>query len=130
MNAALYDLSPPKVTTLYAIKVPKGPKQICRYDDGKGEELPVSLGSTAFVSGKTTFDILPSQLKSLAVRSKAKYAPHTFEWMAPAHALSNGLGIEVEGLEKPFDQLPPWEESKLKILLVVNDSVTQILSGL
>ncbi len=49
MDAALYDLSPPKVTTLYAIRVPQGPKQTCRYDDGTGDTLPVPLGTTAFI---------------------------------------------------------------------------------
>jgi xanthine dioxygenase len=59
IDAALYDLSPPKVTTLYAISVPGGPEQTCRYDDGTGDELKVPLGTTAFVSGQTMFNILP-----------------------------------------------------------------------
>jgi hypothetical protein len=63
-DAALYDLSPPKVTTLYVLQVPQGGKQICRYDDGTGDTLPVPLGTTAFVSGKTMFDILPRELQS------------------------------------------------------------------
>jgi len=120
IDAALYDLSPPKVTTLYGLKVPHGPKQICRYDDGTGEEISVPLGTTAFVSGKTMFDILPRELQSLAVRTKVKYAPHPYVWMAPSHAMPTGLGIETEGLELPFEQLPPWEESKRKILPMVS----------
>lgn len=120
IDAALYDLSPPKVTTLYGITVPQGPTQVCRYDDGTGDELAVPLGTTAFVSGKTMFDILPKELQSLAVRSKVKYAPHPYVWMAPAHALSTGLGIESEGLELPPNELPEWEESKLKILPLVS----------
>lgn len=119
MDAALYDLSPPKVTTLYGLSVPKGDKQICHYDDGTEDKLEVPLGTTAFVSGKTMFDILPPELQSLAVRSSVKYAPHPFVWMAPAHAKSTGLGIETEGLETPWDQLPPWEESKIKVYPVV-----------
>ncbi|GBE77382.1 Putative dioxygenase [Sparassis crispa] len=119
IDAALYDLSPPKVTTLYGLNVPQGPKQICRYDDGTGDELEVPLGTTAFVSGKTMFEILPPELKSLAVRSKAKYAPHPYVWMAPAHAMSTGLGIETEGLELPLSELPPWDESKVKVLPVL-----------
>ncbi|KAJ7571997.1 Clavaminate synthase-like protein [Mycena floridula] len=114
IDAALYDLSPPKVTTLYGLTVPKGPSQVCRYDDGTGDELPVPLGTTVFVSGKTMFDILPAELKSLAVRSKVKYAPHPYVWMAPAHALSTGLGIESEGLELSLNELPPWEEERRK----------------
>ena len=119
IDAALYDLSPPKVTTLYGITVPKGNKQICRYDDGTGDELEVPLGTTAFVSGKTMFEILPAELKSLAVRSRVKYAPHPYVWMTPAHAKSTGLGIETEGLEEPWDQLPAWDESKIKIFPLV-----------
>jgi hypothetical protein len=124
IDAALYDLSPPKVTTLYGIKVPDGPKQLCRYDDGTGDEMSVPLGTTAFVSGKTMFDILPKELKSLAVRSKVKYAPHPYVWMAPSHALPTGLGIESEGLELPLNELPPWDESKIKIFPVVSPSAT------
>ncbi|KAI0721179.1 Clavaminate synthase-like protein [Fomitopsis betulina] len=116
IDAALYDLSPPRVTTLYGIKVPQGKHQVVRYDDGTGDELEVPLGTTAFVSGKTMFEILPPELKSLAVRSKVKYAPHPYVWMAPAHANSTGLGIETEGLELPLDELPPWEESRRKTL--------------
>jgi hypothetical protein len=47
IDAALYGLSPPKVTTLYAVKVPGGEPQVCRYDDGTGDELQVPLGGTA-----------------------------------------------------------------------------------
>ncbi|KAF9561601.1 alpha-ketoglutarate dependent xanthine dioxygenase [Agrocybe pediades] len=119
IDAALYDLNPPKVTTLYGITVPHGEKQVCRYDDGTGDKLEVPLGTTAFVSGKVMFEILPEELKSVAVRTKVKYAPHPYVWMAPAHAMSTGLGIEVEGLELPLSELPPWEESKLKILPIL-----------
>lgn len=115
IDAALYDLNPPKVTTLYGLKVPQGPPQVCRYDDGTGDELPVPLGTTAFVSGKTMFNLLPPEYKSLAVRSRVKYAPHPYVWMAPARASSTGLGIETEGLEVPLNDLPAWEESKVKV---------------
>ena len=124
IDAALYDLNPPRVTTLYGLKVPGGPTQICRYDDGTGDELPVPLGTTAFVSGKTMFNILPPEYKSLAVRSRAKYAPHPYVWMAPARALSTGLGIETEGLEVPLNELTHWEQEKIKVFpLVRRDSV-------
>ncbi|KAH8119715.1 Clavaminate synthase-like protein [Phellopilus nigrolimitatus] len=119
IDAALYDLSPPKVTTLYGIEVPGGKRQVCRYDDGTGDELPVPLGTTAFVDGKTMFDILPKELKSLAVRARVKYSPHPYVWMAPAHAMPTGLGIETEGLELSSDELPPWDESKVKVMPVL-----------
>ena len=92
---------------------------MCRYDDGTGDELEVPLGTTAFVSGKTMFDILPEEYKSLAVRSKVKYSPYPYVWMASAHAMPTGLGIESEGLEIPTEELPEWEESKVKIFPLV-----------
>ncbi|KAF7302305.1 Alpha-ketoglutarate-dependent xanthine dioxygenase [Mycena indigotica] len=116
IDAALYELSPPRVTTLYALRVPKGEPQVCRYDDGTGDELEVPLGTTAFVSGRTMFARLSTELKSLAVRARVKYAPHPYVWMAPARAKSTGLGIESEGLELGLDKLPPWEEEKVQIL--------------
>lgn len=115
MDAALYDRDPPKVTTLYGIKVPEGPLQTVRYDDGTGDKLPVTLGTTAFISGKTMFEMLPDEWKSVAVRARAKYAPHPFEWISPVHAVSTGLGLETEGLEKVFSDLQPWEEEKVKV---------------
>jgi xanthine dioxygenase len=108
------------VTTLYGLIVPDGPKQTCRYDDGSGDELTVPLGTTAFVSGKTMFDILPPEFKSLAVRTKVKYAPHPYIWMAPASAMPTGLGIESEGLELPLKELPSWEAAKQKTFPVVS----------
>lgn len=115
MDAALYDLSPPKVTTLYGLQVPKGPRQTVRYDDGTGDELSVSLGTTAFVNGKTMFDVLSPGMKNLAVRAYAKYSPRPFEWMSKAHAHSTGLGLEIEGLEKTDEELGEWSEDKVKI---------------
>ena len=78
------------------------------------------LGTTAFVSGKNMFEALTPALKSVAVRSRVKYAPHCFVWMAPAHAHSTGLGMETEGLELPMNELPPWEEAKMQTLPVVS----------
>ncbi|KII86394.1 hypothetical protein PLICRDRAFT_700453 [Plicaturopsis crispa FD-325 SS-3] len=119
MDAALYDLPVPRVTTLYGIRVPEGPPQTCKYDDGTGDELPLPLGSTAFVSGKTMFDAVPEELKSVAVRARVRYAPRPYEWMAPARLLSTGLGVEVEGLEVPYERLREWEEGKRKVYPVL-----------
>ncbi|KAA1477207.1 Clavaminate synthase-like protein [Dentipellis sp. KUC8613] len=119
IDAALYDLNPPRVTTLYGLVVPQGAPQVCRYDDGTGDELPVPLGTTAFVSGKTMFDILPPELKSLAVRTRVRYAPHPYVWMSAAHAMPTGLGIESESLELAYDELPQWKEDAVKTLPVL-----------
>ncbi|KAK0535830.1 hypothetical protein OC835_002246 [Tilletia horrida] len=114
IDAALYDLSPPRVTTLYGLKVPKGRTQTVRYDDGSGDELTVPLGTTAFVSGKTMFNRLSPAEKSLAVRSTIVYAPHPYVWMSKASSNSLGLGLESEGKELAESELPAWDESKIK----------------
>ena len=119
MDAALYEFQPPRVTTLYGRIVPKGPKQIVRYDDGTGDELEVPLAATAFTSGKVMFDLLPPELKSVAVRGRVKYAPHPYVWMSTAKARSTALGMETEGKEVPLDQLPPWDESRIQITPMV-----------
>ena len=61
-------------------------------------------------------------LKSVAVRTKSRYAPHPFVWMAHARAVSTGLGLVSEGLEVPSEELPPWEEQKVKVLPMVSVS--------
>jgi hypothetical protein len=77
IDAALYKLNPPEVMTLYAILVPQGPRYTCRYDDSTCDELPVPLGTTAFVSGRTTMsDIFARALQSVAVCTRVRYAPH------------------------------------------------------
>ena len=125
IDAALYEYNPPRVTTLYGITVPKGDRQTVRYDDGTGDELPVPLGTTAFVSGKTMFELLSPELKSLVVRASVRYAPHPYVWMAPARALPTGLGIESDGLELPAADLPEWDESKIKTFPVVSRSTAR-----
>lgn len=120
IDAALYDLAPPKVTSLYAHTVPAGRAQTCVYDDESGDALRVPLGTTAFVSGKTMFEILPREWKSVAVRTRVRYAPHAYVWMARARAMPTGLGIESEGLELGYGELPEWEEDKVQTLPVVS----------
>jgi hypothetical protein len=78
IDTALYDLCPPCVMTLYALRVPRGLPQVCRYDDGTGDALSVPLGTTAFVSGKTVQARLPPELKSVAVHACIMYAPHPY----------------------------------------------------
>lgn len=116
IDAALYDLNPPKVTSLMAVKVPSGRRQKVRYDDGTGDELDVSLGTTAFVSGYRMFDLLSEADKEFARTSKVEYAPHPYIWMSGAASRSDGLGMISEGKEIPFSDLPPFDESKIKIL--------------
>lgn len=60
------------------------------------------------------FETLPPALKSFAVRTKVKYAPHPYVWMSSARAKPTGLGLETEGKEIPLDQLPEWSEEHIK----------------
>lgn len=73
------------------------------------------------VSGVTMFEILPPELKSLAVRTKVRYAPHPYVWMAPARSNTLGLGLVTEGKELPVSELPEWSEDKVKVLPMVSN---------
>lgn len=74
IDAALYDLNPPRVTSLMAVKVPKTEVQTLRYDDGSGDEMRVPRGSTVFVSSYRMFDILTEEDKEFARTTKVQYA--------------------------------------------------------
>ncbi len=119
IDAALYELHPPKVTTLLALKVPAGRTQTVMYDDGSGDTLDVALGATAFVSGVRAFELLSPAQRRWACKTQARYAPHPYVWMRNARARSNGLGLVSEGRELPREQLPPYEESKVTTLPLV-----------
>jgi xanthine dioxygenase len=116
IDAALYDLNPPRVTSLMAVQVPKTEYQNLRYDDGSNDDLQVPRGSTAFVSSYRMYDILSEQDKEFARTTKVQYAPHPYVWMSKAKSKSDGLGMVSEGLELPYSELPPIDESKVKIL--------------
>jgi alpha-ketoglutarate-dependent taurine dioxygenase len=119
MDAALYELHPPKVTTLLAIQVPEPREQTVLYDDGSGDTLRVQLGTTAFVSGAKAYETLGPAQREFALRTSARYAPHPYVWMRKARARSNGLGLVSEGRELRRDELPPYEEEKITTLPLV-----------
>jgi alpha-ketoglutarate-dependent taurine dioxygenase len=116
IDAALYALNPPKVTSLMAVKVPSGRRQTVRYDDGTGEEMDVPLGTTAFVSGQKMYDLLSDSDKEFVRNAKVEYAPHPYIWMSPARSRSDGLGMVSDGLELPLPSLPLVDEKDIKIL--------------
>jgi alpha-ketoglutarate-dependent taurine dioxygenase len=119
IDAALYELHPPKVTTLLALEVPKGRSQTVLYDDGTGDALSVPLGATAFVSGYAAFERLTPELKEWALNTQVRYAPHPYVWMKHARARSNGLGLVSEGRELRREELPAYEPSKVTTLPLV-----------
>ncbi|KAI1770395.1 Clavaminate synthase-like protein [Hypoxylon cercidicola] len=116
IDAALYGLAPPVATTLLAVKVPGGRRQVCRYDDGTGDEVEVPLGTTAFVSGYSMYDLLSEADKEFARTTKVEYAPHPYIWISNAKSRPDGLGLVSQGQEIALDDLPPVEEDKIQVL--------------
>ncbi|KAL4886727.1 taurine catabolism dioxygenase [Aspergillus karnatakaensis] len=119
IDAALYGLHPPHVTTLLAVRVPKGRTQTVRYDDGSGETMRVPLGTTAFVSGERMFELLSEEEKRFALGSRVEYAPHPYIWMSPSRSLPTGLGLYSEDLELEPSSLPPIDPESIQILPMV-----------
>jgi alpha-ketoglutarate-dependent taurine dioxygenase len=117
IDAALYDLEPPKVTSLMAVRVPKSTPQTLRYDDGSGDSLHnVPRGTTAFVSSYTTYDLLSPADQAFARTTNVGYAPHPYVWMSGTRSRSDGLGMVSEGLELAESDLPPIDPAKIKIM--------------
>ncbi|KAL9620010.1 MAG: hypothetical protein Q9160_005387 [Pyrenula sp. 1 TL-2023] len=119
IDAALYGLHPPRVTTLLAVSVPRGRRQTLRYDDGTGDELNVPLGTTAFVSGYKMYDLLSDADKDFVRSSKIEYAAHPYIWMSGAKSRSDGLGLVSDNLELAESELPAIDRSKIQILPMV-----------
>lgn len=116
IDAALYDLHPPRVTSLMAVSVPKTEHQTLRYDDDTGDQLSVPRGSTVFASSYKMYDLLSEEDKEFVRTTKVQYAPHPYVWMSQVKSKSDGLGLVSEGLELPRSELPPIDESKIQIL--------------
>jgi len=120
IDAALYDLAPPVVTTLLAVRVPAGRTQTCLYTDGLPSpdtpSLAVPLGTTAFTSSYAAYDILSPADQLFARTTRVEYAPHPYIWMSSARSRPDGLGLLSEGNELPLSSLPEIDESKIQIL--------------
>ncbi len=119
IDAALYKLHPPKVTTLLALEVPENRQQTVLYDDGSGDTLSVPLGTTAFVSGARAFRDLTPEQRDFALRTSVRYAPHPYVWIKNARANPTGLGLVSEGKELARDALPPFKEEEIVTLPLV-----------
>lgn len=116
IDAALYGLAPPVVTTLLAVRVPSGRTQTVLYDDGSGDEKTVPLGTTAFASGFAMYESLSPEDQEFVRTTKVEYAPHPYVWMSSAKSRPDGLGIVSEGKEVPLSELPEIEESRIQVL--------------
>ncbi len=119
IDSALYGLSPPLCTTLLGLYVPEQNKlQKIKYED-TDEELELTQAATCFISGANAFKLLSDEDKEKALNTTVMYAPHPYIYIAEAKATSDGLTMISEGKERSFDELPPWEESKIKRLPMV-----------
>lgn len=112
-DGSLYKIPPPRVGCLLAVRTPKGPDVTVRWDDGTGTEMKIAPGATAMVSGSKALELLDEETRNIVMNSRIEYAPHAFVWMTPAHSTRLGHLLETEGLEKPLDQLPPWQEEHI-----------------
>lgn len=119
IDAALYELHPPKVTTLLALEVPEGRRETVVYGDGSGDTLEVPLGTTAFVSGATAFDLLSPAQKDWALATRVRYAPHPYVWIRRARARADGLGLVSQGKELSREELPAFDPEKVTTLPLV-----------
>lgn len=54
------------------------------------------------------------------MQTKIVYSPHPYVWMSSARSNSVGLGLESEGKELAADELPAFEESKIKTYPMVS----------
>ena len=66
------------------------------------------------------FERLSPEERSLAVRSTVVYAPHPYVWMSKAASNSLGLGLESQSRELKNDELPEWDETRVKRYPMVN----------
>jgi len=106
IDSAMYDLDPPLMTSLLAVKVPKTRTQTLRYDDGSGHEITVPLGTTAFFSGYTLLNSLSEADKEFVKTTKVEYAAHPYIWMSKAKSRPNGLGLLSPNLELKEHETP------------------------
>jgi hypothetical protein len=118
-DGSLYNIPPPRVGCLLAVRTPKGPDVTVRWEDGTGTEMKMAPGATAMVAGSTALSLLDDETRNLVMHSSIEYAPHAFVWMGSAHSTRLGHLIETEGLEKSLDQLPKWNEKKVCVYPMV-----------
>ncbi|KAK3066183.1 hypothetical protein LTR53_017571 [Teratosphaeriaceae sp. CCFEE 6253] len=118
-DGSLYNIPPPRVGCLLAVRTPKGPDVTVRWDDGSGHELEIAPGSTAMVAGSRALALLDDATRAIVLNSRIEYAPHAFKWMSTARSTRLGHSIETEGREMPLDQLPAWEKENVCVYPMV-----------
>lgn len=118
-DGSLYNIPPPRVGCLLAVKTPKGPDVTVRWEDGTGTEMKIAPGATAMVSGAQALALLDEATRETVFNSRIEYAPHAFQWMSTARSTRLGHLLVTEGKEVPLDKLSPWESEKVCIYPMV-----------
>lgn len=65
----------------------------------------------------------------MADSSWVEYAPYPYMWIENYKGRSNGLGLETEGLERKMDEVPEWDEKKIKKVCKTYPGVSFQLMG-
>jgi len=90
-----------------------------RWEDEAGTQMKMAPGATAMIAGNRALALLDEETRNIVLNSRIEYAPHAFVWMSKAHSTRLGHSLETEGLEKPLDELPKWEKSKVCVYPMV-----------
>jgi alpha-ketoglutarate-dependent taurine dioxygenase len=85
IDCAMYDKEPPRVTALRCLKLPVGPEQTLRWEDGSGTELKVAPGLTAFYSCEQLYEMLTPEERAIADNSRVAYSPHPYVSVQPLY---------------------------------------------
>ncbi|KAL4881025.1 hypothetical protein BJY04DRAFT_218544 [Aspergillus karnatakaensis] len=112
-DGSLYDIPPPRVGCLLAVRTPKGPDVTVHWGDGTGRTMEIAPGATAMVAGSRALELLDDQMRQIVLHSRIEYAPHAFQWMSTARSAQLGHILETEEREMPLDQLRPWSKDKI-----------------
>lgn len=118
-DGSLYNIPPPRVGCLLAVRTPKGPDVTVHWGDGTNRTMKIAPGATAMVAGSRALELLDPELRQIAMHSRIEYAPHAFQWMSTARSAQLGHILETEGREIPLDKLPAWTREKVCIYPMV-----------
>lgn len=114
IDAAFYKTHPPRVTSLWHMKLPTGPDLTLRWDDGSDTTMQVPPGRTGFIDCTRMYNELSDEDKVWVDHSEAEYAPSPYQWISGAKAYGNGFNLYSEGLETPYEDLPGSDPALIK----------------
>ncbi|MAD84951.1 MAG: hypothetical protein CL912_18490 [Deltaproteobacteria bacterium] len=120
IDFAGWELHAPLVTALRCVKLPVGPEQTLRWDDGTGREIKVKPGLTAFYSCEQQYAEFSPEEREMVDNSEVQYAAHPYQWISRCKQDSMGITIpQGQGLEMKPDERPQVDESKVQRLPMV-----------